>query len=210
MTHNKDPYPEGEEDAGGREPEAAWLGDLLRASRSVLHRSVLPYCREEPPPEFTARCAEAVQVAVALAKLSTERQRIGFVPLPIRDYLESLAQGAQVALEPVLRWAGIADLSGFRLQLAHGWARMAQGIGIGLSEAVQHFRISFAESRGENAFAALLARAGFPREQTDPVAEAERAFQQWARTIEPAEHEELRAAETEIRTFFDTRGRVGG
>lgn len=205
MTHRNDHHPESETEMGRRPPEASWLRDLLRASRSALHRSVLAYCREEPSAEFAVRCAEAARVAVALAKLGAERERIGFAPLAIRDYLKSLAQGAQVALEPVLRWAGVADLWGVPAQLAGGWARLAEGIGMGVSEALQHFRISFAELRSGNAFSASLARAASAREQAEPLAEAELAFQHWARRLKPAEREELQTAEAQIRAYFEVR-----
>jgi len=186
-------------------PVATWLYDVLRVSRSLLHRPVLGQLSDQAPDDFMARCANGAQVALALSRLRADRQRIGFAPLSIRDYLQSLSQSVQVVLQPVLLWARIDDLSIPSPGLARGWARFALELGMDSREALSHFRITYAESRNPGEFAMVLGRSPSQGRGSDRLATVERILDAWIRTLPVSKRNELHNAEAEILKHFEPR-----
>jgi hypothetical protein len=197
-------YPTDAIDALNDPLEPQWLGQVLRASRSVLHTSAFMSPPVPASGEFSKQCLDAAHVALTLSKLRVERKRLGFVPLSIRDYLSSLAQSAQVALEPALRWAGIRELSTMNVGFASSWARFAKGLGMEVEEAVMLFRISFLDAQSPDAAAPALARNALLGRGMDGRVNLESSVEGWIRKLAVAPRKALATAEDEIRQFFST------
>ena len=105
-----------------------------------------------------ARCREAALGAYTIRSLREQVKRIGFVPLPISEYVALLCRGAGVTAEPVLRWAGVTDIAKIETDAAHSIARLALALGIGLRQLVVHMRLALIQ--GSTSFpVGALARA---------------------------------------------------
>lgn len=100
--------------------------------------------------EFRQDCIKTADAAWETAKLQAGRERVGFRPLPLMDYLQKLAETVNVSLATVLERFGIAELSYPTVETIRPFARLAQQIGISRDETLMHFRVSLAERAGYN------------------------------------------------------------
>jgi len=129
---------EGITDLGEYEPPR-WLQVAMEAS----HVS----------PEFDARCREAGEVALDLARMRREKGRgQGFVDLSLGAYVDAIAQLASVDLARVLRWLEVPGLDPIDLTTVKGSMRLCKAIGLSLRETLAHVRIGFAGSAGFRPF----------------------------------------------------------
>ncbi len=146
---------------------------------------------------FLQDCRRAAGTARTLALLRRERQRVGFVPLPLREYVQGLAEGLKLSLAGTLAWAGLDDGAWTAL----GLARLARGLGMSLRETVAHVRIAFARDRDAMAQSLLLARrrAG---EERSPLDEVEFALGQIEARYDRKNLVELRKFEAAIRAAY--------
>ena len=97
---------QGPNDADAWQPPA-WLEAVVRRSRSVVHAAAFDSMQESLSAQSQEVLRQAGRIALELARLRAERERMGFAPLPVVGYVRAVAKRAQVALEPVLAWAGI-------------------------------------------------------------------------------------------------------
>src|SRR4051812_31954834 len=107
-----------------------WLLNLLRAAR---HQDV--------PEGFRQRCRQSAGAALTLARLRRERERIGFVPLSLPDYVEGMARALGESLSEVLAWLGLRELRGE--DAAAPLARLGHALGMSWRETLAHLRIAF-------------------------------------------------------------------
>lgn len=122
------------------------------------------------------RMREAGAVAFALARMRSEKQNIGFVPLPFGEYLQGLAKLAGVAMDPVLRWAAIRDFTVFEAKEATGLGRLARTLGFAIEELFLSLRISVAEHAGGAPLPMLAAHRGASGAVT--ISQCDRALHQ--------------------------------
>jgi len=187
--------------SSGEEQLPAWLAEALKTTRDELLAR-----REEPgtvSEAFVDRCRRSAQVALSLAKLRKERERIGFVSLSLADYLQGIAKTAQVSLDPILEWLGIDNLVRPTPVSARGFARLAQELGMGLREVLLHVRVALAQEVGAPPIAILSARYRAGGVRLSEADECEASLRQIEHGYSPAERRVLSEVEAEVRRFYD-------
>ncbi|MGA2185905.1 MAG: hypothetical protein ABSH47_23035 [Bryobacteraceae bacterium] len=155
--------------------------------------------------QFFRRCREAADAALALALLTAEREKIGFVPLSFADYLKGVARVLGVHLDPVLAWARIADASRVDSATVSGFARLWRELGFSARETLAQLKTSFAE-RVEGVPLALLAAqrrtGGMHHSALD---ECESVVGQLEGQWDGGTMSELRQMEAQVRVAFEVR-----
>src|SRR5918912_546919 len=178
----------------------AWLTDVLRISRDSL---LFSQFEDEPvSAELHEKFREAASIALNLGKLRKERERVGFVPLSLAAYVQGLVKVAKVPLAPILSWLGIDDLSQFSSASARGFARLAQGIGVELREALIHLRIGFAEQIDAAPMPLLVARQRSTGARRSHLEECEAVLGDIESEYELDALRQLRRTEFEFRAAY--------
>lgn len=158
-----------DEESGGESSELApWFADVLGAT--------LPEASAEEA--FRGRCHEAGAAAHSIARLRHERQRVGFVPLPLAEYIQGLVKLAGVPLGPVFARLGVTDLTCAEPDSVRGAARLAREVGISLRETLAHLRIGLAAQAGSAPFPLLVARCRATGHRRTPLEECEDVLKQ--------------------------------
>jgi hypothetical protein len=178
----------------------AWLVNLLRvASESAL----LDLSDQEPaPPELLNRYRTAADVALNLAHLHKERDRIGFVPLSIADYVNGLVKVTNVSLGPILSWLGVGDLAELGPRSARAFAKLTRVLGINVREALIHLRIGLAEQVDSAPMPLLVARQRSSGTFRNHLEECEAVLSDIESEYDLDCLRELRAAEFEVRAAY--------
>jgi hypothetical protein len=111
------------------------------------------------------RCRQAAGQALTILKLRRERQRVGFLPVPLTDYIQGLAEVAEVSLSQVIASPGIEGSTLRMPECVAALGRLAREIGMSLRETLTHLRIGFAAQRQSSPMTLLAAHrhAGDPR-----------------------------------------------
>ncbi|HMG73128.1 MAG TPA: hypothetical protein VK582_06460 [Pyrinomonadaceae bacterium] len=151
---------------------------------------------------FTKRCAGAAELALNLAKLRQERQRVGFVPLSATDYIRRLIELVDIPESPILSWLQSEDFSLDDPKSANAFARLAQRVGISLREALVHLRISFAAQRG-SPVPILLARTRSSSPHLTPIESSEVLLREIESGYDVADLRQLRAIEQELTASYE-------
>lgn len=110
-------------------------GDLLVSAVSGLAE------RDDPGPEFARRVREAAAAALHLRRISDERARTGFIPVPLDEYIKRLAMSAGAALSVVWRALRVDRPKDVVSLSAERLAWLGSSIGIPLREMVAHVRL---------------------------------------------------------------------
>lgn len=142
-----------------------WLAAALRlVGDAVIFEDMDPELAETSD-GFRVRCREAAGLALAILKLRRERQRVGFLPVSLTDYLQGLVKVAGLSLAQMLAAIGVQDLTFRSPEVATAFGRLALQIGMSLRETLAHLRIDFATERQLAPMAFLVAHrhAGDPR-----------------------------------------------
>src|SRR2546423_336645 len=178
----------------------AWLVNLLR----VAAESAILGTPEEVPatPELLTKYRTAADVALCFARLRKERDCIGFVPLSIVDYIQGLIKVTNVPLAPILTWLGITDLAELGPGSAKAFAKLTQGIGISLREALVHLRIGLAEQIDSAPMPLLVARQRSSGAFRNQLEECEAVLSEIESEYDLDCLRELRGAEFEIRAAY--------
>jgi hypothetical protein len=178
----------------------SWLTDVLRVSRDSLLFSQFEH--EPILEESHEKYREAAYIALSMMKLRKERERVGFVPLSLAAYVQGLVKVAKVPLTPILAWLGIDDLSQLGSGSARGFALLAQGIGVGLREALIHLRIGFAEQIDAAPMPLLVARQRSTGARRSHLEECEAVLGDIESEYELGCLRELRRTEFEFRAAY--------
>ena len=187
-----------------------WMQDVLK-----LHGDFVLFQRpidesEEASERFVSRCREATQVALAIAKLRHQRAQVGFVPLPLGDYLRGLAKSVEVKLSRICEYVGIADIDHLDVTSAGNWARLARQIGFSLKEVLLHVRVSFAEHTEGVPITVLVSRQRSSRTGKNTFEQCEVVLGQIEKEYDPHELAELRHIEAGFRAAYKkTNGALG-
>lgn len=183
-----------------------WLGEAGRLAHEARLFRETEAQADDFYPEFGQRCQEAAQVALDIIRLRRERERIGFVPLSLDEYIQGLAKVAGVRLGAVLRWLKIDNLSRPAPAAARACARFAHEIGVGVREALVHVRIGYAAHLSQGTAPLLLARYRGPGGRRGQVEECEVALGQIESEYGLNDLRELHEIESEIRAAYEDRG----
>lgn len=152
-------------------------------------------------PGFRQRCENAALLALDIAKMRAEKERVGFVALPFRDYVEGLGKLAGVPLAPILSWFGIADLGASSASVAVGFAGLASEVGITVREAYNMMRVTVAVQHDEAPALQMAARRLAGMVPRDPLEECEAVL----REIEARYPGKIRAELNAIQSALNTR-----
>jgi len=133
-----------------------WLDEALRQVFDDGHSTAIEF--SEPSEAFRERCREAANVALTIARLRSERRRIGFVPISLVEYIEGLVKVTGVQIDAVLARFGIDDIRRVTADSVRNLARLAQELNISLREVLIHVRIGFVEKFDSAPVPLLLAR----------------------------------------------------
>lgn len=155
--------------------------------------------------QFQTRCREAAAVALNLAQLRRERERIGFVPLSLNAYIQGLVKITNVSLTPILKWLGLEELTQIGSSSALGLARLSHGLGIQLREALIHLRIGFAEQIDGAPMPLLIARHRSETGGRSSLEECESVLSKVESGYDLYRLKELRRAEFEFRSRYKER-----
>jgi hypothetical protein len=188
-------------DESGEPPE--WLNAMLRLAGEADAFNEIEGEAETTSPPFQSRCQEASEVALILAKLSKERQRIGFVPLSFADYIHGLVKVANVRLALVFKRLKINDLSRPSPNDAKAFARLAQQLGVSLREVLIHIRIGFAARIDSAPVPLLLARHRSFAARRGQLEECEVVLGQLESQYDLDNLRELRRTELEVRAAYE-------
>lgn len=155
---------------------------------------------------FHRRCRQAAGQALAILKMRQERQRIGFLAVPLADYLQGLMKVAGVSLSQVLAATGITDLALQTPGPLTAVGGLAQAIGMSLREVLVHLRIGIAAQSQPVPMTLLVAHrhAGDPRRSPLEICEA--VLLQIESTYDAGGLNHLRAAEQAIRRAYREGG----
>lgn len=195
MNNNSDEMADGDV-----EQPPGWLSDTLGAASGFLHFSF----PDEPDSNdsFTRRCRDAAEVALGIAKMRKEQQRIGFVPLSFADYVQGLLKVSGVSLQKVLARYGIKDLSTTDEDSAPLLAHFAKEVGMGVRETLAHINISLAARLNAAPIPLLVARYRGAAARQTPVEVCEAVLRQLASDYDLHSLRELRRIEDGVRAVF--------
>jgi hypothetical protein len=182
-----------EEPDGESSGLAPWFTEVMRAT--------LP----EPAAEeaFHGRLDEAAAAAHGIARLRRERQRVGFVPLPLAEYIHGLVKLAGVPLGPVFSWLGVTDLTRGEPGSPRGAALLARAIGMSLREALTHLRIGLAAQAGAAPVPLLVARHRSTGQRRTPLEECEEVLKQIEVEYDLDGLRNLRNLESEVGAIYE-------
>ncbi len=152
-------------------------------------------------PDFRERCERAALLALDIARLRDERERVGFVALPFRAYLEGLGKIAGVSLAPLLTWFGIEDLSA--TATPGSLARLARELGLSAREAVVLLRVTTSERLGGAPILLLAARRRGGGPPANALDECDRALRQVESEYPPDVQAGIRHLESEVGQEYE-------
>jgi hypothetical protein len=175
-----------------------WLEEVLYLS---ANESCSGAELESPSDAFRQRCREAAELASSIAKLRSERRRIGFVPMSLAEYIQGLMKVAGVQVATVLARFGIEETSLRTRESARKLARLAQELGISLREVLVLVRVGFVEKIDSAPVSLLLARHRSEGVR-DPLGECEAVLALVEAEYDSGWLNELRRTEFEIRTAY--------
>lgn len=196
----KNMEPETHAQADAYEPPE-WLNEALHLYLGQTLGNRPEVKLEQPSEDFLRKCQEAANVASSVTRLRRERQRLGFVPTSLADYIQGLAKVTGVQLSAVLARFGIDDAALQAPSSVRTLARLARELGIGLRETLIHFRIGFVEKIDSVPVSLLLAHHRTPG-VFDQLGECEAVLRLAEAEYESGWLEELRRAEFEIRAAY--------
>src|SRR5947207_3077649 len=82
----------------------AWLAAALQVENELRAQA------SAAPLYFVERCVNSSLNALSINRLRLARERSGFVPLPLADYLRGLSQIAHTSIEPIYERLGLTDI----------------------------------------------------------------------------------------------------
>jgi hypothetical protein len=181
----------------------AWLVEALQIARDLAIIRGFDEESERISEDFRHRCHEAAEVALTIARLRKERQRVGFMPLSLADYIQGLAKVAGISLSYVLKWLDISDLSQPKPDSARAFARLAQELGLSLREILIHVRISFAGGLDFAPIPVLIAHRRSVDTRRSQLEECESVLGQLESEYDAKFLSDLRHIESEIRAAYE-------
>lgn len=202
---------------GMQPPDFGWLDEALhltgpraglRARLTAQQAESIPQSDlDEVSPEFRQRCREAGKQAFYLAKLRAEYLRIGFVPLPLLEFLQNLAQRAGVPLAPALKRFNLDNALQPEPASGRSWALLAQAVGLSLRETLIQMQMWWASIASGLPGASLplpAARFRNANSSHDLLEECEAALTRIEATYNDLDFHALLKVLAEVRNAYET------
>ncbi len=127
-------------------PHAPWLVETLKREAELLE-----FCQPVTQPmteEVKRQCIETADMAMAIARMQAEREKFGFRPFPLTDYLKQLADSAGASLSIALSRFGLQELSRLGKDTTRSFSLLARELGQSLEETLMQVQIEFAGLNG--------------------------------------------------------------
>ncbi len=156
---------------------------------------------------FRARSREAAEIAYTLNKLHSEREKIGFLPMSIGDYVQGIAKVANLSLSPTLGWLGISNICRPDPQSAGAFARLGLELGLSLSEILAHIRVAIADIAGSSPIPLLMARCRSGTLGRNDLQTCISVLEEIEAKYDQSILQDLRLIETEIRAVYQQESR---
>lgn len=190
-------------------PPVPWVEDMLELT--AFYEALLDHHSTQITEKFRQECIESADATWVMAKLQAGRERYGFHPLPLVDYLQKLAEIVNVSMVNVLERFGIAELSSPTIETVRPFARLAQQIGISLDETLMHFRIGLAELAGYNLMLLSTRRSATGRHSlvgsptNGPEKKCEQALAEVEAEYDAQQSQELIILKAEVLAVFSEK-----
>lgn len=178
-----------------------WLDEALHLCLGQTLGNRPEVALEQPSEDFLRKCREAADTASSVARLRRGRRQLGFVPMPLADYIHGLAKVAGIRLSAVLARFGVDETALRDPNSARALAHLAYDLGMGLRETLIHFRIGFVEKIDAVPVTLLLAHHR-GQGMLDQLGECEAVLRLAEAKYESGWLDELRRAEFEIRAAY--------
>lgn len=181
-----------------------WLSEVLCAYReaSAAERVEAPVHRVSSA--FREKCRDAARVALSIARMRRERERLGFVPLGLAEYVEGLAKITGVSLSPVLSRHGLANLATVGSDSVRKLAELARELGFSVRETLAHVGIQFARQLGGAPLPLLARYYGLAESGPSELEECEAALSSIERGYDQTTRSELRRVRAEVRSVYES------
>lgn len=143
----------------GEHPGPEWLSASLRSAGQFFD---LDAFRKEPTPvsqTFEEQCALAANTVYALHQMREQQRKMKFVPMPLPDHVERLADAAGVSIREALAWLGVTEVSEVMFLGGTRLGQLARRLGLGLQEALALTEAGYAETKGMEPMTLLAASA---------------------------------------------------
>jgi hypothetical protein len=185
--------------------EDAWLDEALRIHQEVESMSQCLGAPEPASEAFVRRCREAARVAWSIRTLGWEHKQVGFVPLPLAQYVRQLARAAAIPLNSVLGWLQTSEPSTSTDNDGSTalWARLAREVGLKPHQVWMHARIGFAERLGLVSSSTLLARCrSAEAQQISPTQECKHILREIESGYDVEQKDELEQLRVVVYSAF--------
>jgi hypothetical protein len=151
---------------------------------------------------FRDACRAAAGAAGAVHRLRLTSQRLGPHPLPVRSFLEGLADAAGVPLDVPLGWAGLQLDGPPDPSFAAAWGRLAAALRLGWPESRLQLHLSLLEASGSPVSLTPVRPRGVLPAPASLIAEGEEAVAAATADWDPARRAHLIACEEAARRAF--------
>jgi hypothetical protein len=214
------PNPEELYDFASRHAERTLAGEMmLRVERHLLvcelcraHVDALPavdevldgYVYEPAASPSSASGARAVppEIAALLERLSRERERVGFVPLSLEEYIFGLIKAADVPAVPLMSWLDAGEVPRGGGEATRAFARLAAAVGVSLRQTLAHVRLGFLQQFDLATIPLLLARGRSGGGRANQLEECEALIAQLSSRCAMSELEKLKLFESAARRAY--------
>jgi len=181
-------------------PEAGdWLERLVRLNEELKAFEGVDPQAVGASSDFQRSCSTAAAAALGIARLRRQRQRLGFLPLPLWEYLGELGKAAGVDLGTIgLNVGSEPAAAGVSLRLA----RLCHQLGLSVREALLHLGLDLAERVGASPLP-VMARQQPGTRRDDTLAAHEESLREALADCGAAN--EFLALENELRSVYGDR-----
>lgn len=173
-----------------------WLEHLVRLNEQLSAFESADPQAAGASPDFQRRCSTAAAAALGIARLRRQRQRLGFLPLPLWEYIGELGKAAGVDLEPIRLSAGSEPTPA---GAPRGLVRLCRQLGFSVRETLMHLGLDLAERVGASPLP-VMARQQRGRGEADALAAHEESLR--AALAECGVADEFLALETAVRSLY--------
>jgi len=152
-----------------------------------------------PSEEFRQKCAKAADVAHKIFLLRKAKERLGFKPIPLWDYVKQIEEDADVSASPFLKWLGIEEGQDRKVSAWRNYARLAEELRFNIKEALVALRVSFASKLGfEHLFP-----SGQPRPNGNGFDEFDKVLSGVESGYDEQDHAQLKEMLRETRCVYE-------
>lgn len=179
-----------------------WVAGAVRLAFDASAFETLDIQGTATSESFRIKCRRAAANSLTVLRLRRERQRVGFLPVALTDYIQGLAKVADLSLSEVLTSIGLEELNLRTPQHATSLGSLARAIGLSLRETLAQLRIDFAAQREMAPIALLVAHRHSGNPRRSQLDDCEAVLSQVESQYDPKSLRDLRVIEKTIRIAY--------